>query len=178
MSDSEIVKPPIPASAEKARLVDFLRTAQNPTYPELSQLIGENVQGLRGRQIVLSARRELEDEGIYFQVKRNRGLTRCGESQKNELVTSNVKGVRRKVRRTHKIQVSVDYGQLKQLERLRYSINETILGILSDATSVKFANGIQKRIQDGIAYEQPDLIKLLRPPRKKTEPESKEQPAE
>jgi aryl carrier-like protein len=165
MSD-EVVRPPIPAAAERAKAVEFLRTAHAPTYKELAQVIGENPQEGRGRQIILSARRDLEDEGIFFRTLINKGLERRNDTDKNELVGDGIRSVRRKARRLEKAHISIDFGQLKELERLTYAIHGTVVGLLNQAAGTKFNTALKKKVTDGINFEQPDLIKLLKAPKK------------
>jgi hypothetical protein len=168
MSD-EIVRPPIPASAEKALAVEFLRAAEAPTYKELQQVISENPQQERGRQIILAARRDLEDEGIFFKVLQNKGLQRCDDPQKNTLVANGVRSIRRKTRRLEKAHISIDFEKLQELERLTYAAHGAIVGILKQATGLKFNKAVKKRVADGSVFEQPDLNKLLRASRKPKE---------
>jgi hypothetical protein len=163
--NEEIIKPPHPSAAEKARAVEFLRSAEAPSYREIAAIICENPQGERGRHIVLAARAELEREGIFFSVERNKGLLRCDDNGKNKLVSNGVRSVRRKTKRLRRAQVSIDFSKLEELQKLVYSVNSTIVELLNQASGRKFNNTLKSKLSTGAIPERVDLVRLLKPPK-------------
>jgi len=148
----ELVKPPIPASAEIDRLMERLQSMaveQIVPYDEILVLIGEDKKKSRWRSIVQRAiRRLLNEHGIVFTAVRGIGLQRLASNGIVKQSGKSIPAIRRKVRRTRRMLDCANIEELNREDHTTYILTASMLAVIAPLTAPRFLGQLTMRAAD------------------------------
>jgi len=125
-------------------LTRFLRNQEIGTevgYEEMDAHVGIRIQA-KDRNVLHRARRNLEEEGIFYEVLYNVGITRVSHETRTQIYsTKGLKGVRRKIKREVNVASNIIYTELSDSGKHSWNSTSSLYAFLGNATSPK---GVKK----------------------------------
>lgn len=140
-------KPSFEASPDVEKCEEYLLKRDRVSYDELSAHLGRQING-RDRYILQSARRRLEQRGIFFVVERGVGLVCASNRQVARLSTDAPIGkIRRIAGRAKKREVHVNVQDLTEHEREEFYIGRVVLNMIGKNTLRSVRSQIKAQIE-------------------------------
>lgn len=148
------MKPSFEVHPDIEKLAAFLAERKSATYDEMSKLTGRDISG-RDRHVLTGARRQLERQrGIVFATERGTGVVRASNGQVARLSTTEpIKKISRTTKRAEKRQAYVNVQLLTSDERLKFSVERSVLIAIRKSTAKSLRTRLAKEIEkqdDGI----------------------------
>lgn len=164
MNDLQVLRPPFSSSAEVGAMYKWfiaLEEGEKLSYVQTREIIGIKPQTERGRSITSSAREKVQREHqIVIRCIRNEGFQRVTDPGKLDLADSQIKKVRRAVKRGGRIVKAIKPEKFDNPDRVRYTLIVSWQGALNQVTRPVMAKRILKVLDQSSEINCGDVLQL------------------